>query len=171
MIEKNKKNKLFIVGIDPGKNGGIVSLTNGKITDITKMPPTPEELVDHFLYLGFPNQPIGVKSYVIMELVHAMPTDSSKAAFSFGKQVGQIEGVLSSFNIKPIYVSPQKWQVFYGLSREKNEPKYNYKKRIREFAVSRCPATGSFKELLTMATSDAYLISWWAYRNRLKLAL
>lgn len=125
-----KKDKLFIIGIDPGKNGGIVSITNGKITDITKMPPTPEELVNHFLYLGFPNQPLGVKSYVIMEAVHSMPTDGSKSAFSFGKQVGQIEGVLASLSIKPNYVPPQTWQKYFGLRRGEGQSKHEYKKMV-----------------------------------------
>lgn len=170
-MNANNKEKLFIIGIDPGKNGGIVAITNGKITDITKMPPTPEELVSHFLYLGFPNQPTGVKSYVIMEAVHSMPTDGSKSAFSFGKNVGQIEGVLAGFYIQPIFVTPQKWQIFYSLQRSKSEAKYDYKKRIRVRALQECPQSSSFRKYITLETCDAYLIAKWAFRNRKKLGI
>lgn len=154
------KQKLFIVGIDPGKNGGIVSITNGRITDITKMPPTPEDLVNHFLYLGFPNQPLGIKSYVIIENVHSMPTDGAKSAFSFGKQLGNIEGVLASFSIKPYRVSPQEWQSYFKLKRDSDESKYDYKKRIKSKAISL-----SKTKKLSLETADAYLIALWYHKT------
>lgn len=158
------KQKLFIVGIDPGKNGGIVSITNGRITDITKMPPTPEDLVNHFLYLGFPNQPLGIKSYVIIENVHSMPTDGAKSAFSFGKQLGNIEGVLASFSIKPYRVSPQEWQSFFSIKRQDKQSKWDFKKMLRD--ESRRIA----KTLeLTMETCDAYLIALWFHKNQKKI--
>lgn len=160
--------KIFIVGIDPGKSGGIVSLTNGKITDISKMPKSPIELVKHFLYLGFPNQPIGVKSYVVIEHVHSMPSDSSKGAFSFGKNVGQIEGVLAGFNITPIQVEPKKWQLLYAIKREKGETKYAYKGRLRDTALQYCPAGSPFREKLGREVSDAYLIATWFWKEGIK---
>lgn len=153
-------NKIFIVGIDPGKSGGIVALTNGKVTDISRMPQTPIDLVNHFIYLGFPNQPIGVKSYVIIENVHSMPTDGSRAAFSFGRQLGQLEGSLASFGINAIKVTPQIWQAYYGLHREKSETSYWYKKRIRDKA--RIIAKS---DKLSLETCDAYLIALWSYKN------
>jgi hypothetical protein len=157
--------KIFIIGIDPGKSGGIVALTNGKITDIAKMPQTPIDLVNHFYYLGFPNQPIGVKSYVIIEHVHSMPSDSSKGAFTFGKNVGHLEGVLASFGIEPIQVEPKKWQLFFDLRREKGETKYNYKGRLRERALLECPTTSPFREKLRRETADAFLIAKWFQRE------
>lgn len=156
-------NKIFIVGIDPGKSGGIVALTNGKVTDISKMPQTPIDLVNHFIYLGFPNQPIGVKSYVIMEAVHSMPTDGSKSAFSFGKQVGHLEGVLASLGVSPRYVRPQEWQIFYSLKRNEGETKYDYKKRMRDFA--RRKISLQYSERISRETADAYLIANWFYKN------
>jgi hypothetical protein len=156
-------NKIFIVGIDPGKSGGIVALTNGKITDISKMPQSPIDLVNHFVYLGFPNQPVGVKSYVIMEAVHSMPTDGSKSAFSFGKQVGHLEGVLASLGISPRYVRPQEWQAFYSFKREEGESKYDYKKRMRDYARKDIGLQHSNK--ITSETADSYLIAKWFYKN------
>lgn len=161
--------KIFIVGIDPGKSGGIVALTNGKITDIAKMPPTPIDLVNHFYFLGFPNQPIGVKSYVIIENVHSMPSDSSKGAFTFGRNVGQIEGVLASFGIEAIKVEPKKWQLFYEIKREKGEAKYAYKGRLRDIALAHTPATSPFREAMRREVCDAYLIARWFHKSGIKL--
>lgn len=164
----NMADKIFIVGIDPGKSGGIVALTNGKITDIVKMPQTPIDLVNHFYYLGFPNQPIGVKSYVVIENVHSMPSDSSKGAFSFGRNVGQIEGVLASFGIEAIKVEPKKWQLFFGIKREKGETKYTYKGRLRDVALEHCPTSSPFRKSLRRETADAYLISRWFSKSGIK---
>lgn len=161
--------KTFIVGIDPGKSGGIVALTNGKITDLTKMPQTPIDLVNHFYFLGFPNQPIGVKSYVIIENVHSMPSDSSKGAFTFGRNVGQIEGVLASFGIEAIKVEPKKWQLFFDLHREKGEAKYAYKGRLRDRALEDCPISSPFRKKLRRETADAYLIARWFHKSGIKL--
>ena len=161
--------KIFIIGIDPGKSGGIVALTNGKITDVSKMPQTPIDLVNHFYYLGFPNQPIGVKSYVIIENVHSMPSDSSKGAFTFGRNVGQIEGVLASFGLEAIKVEPKKWQLFFGLKRAEGEAKYAYKGRLRDRALDECPATSPFRKAVRRETADAFLIARWFFKEGIKV--
>lgn len=153
-------NKKFIIGIDPGKNGGLVALSNGKIVSLAKMPQSPEELVEHFIFLGFPNIRHNVDVRLVIEDVHSMPTDGSRQAFTFGRGVGQIEGVLASFNITPIKVRPQVWQAYFKLKRDSDESKYDYKKRIKSKAISL-----SKTKKLSLETADAYLIALWYHKT------
>lgn len=137
----------FIIGIDPGKNGGIVALSglagNPKIVDINNMPATVSGLWDYFLYLGFPNLNKKEDTYVFLEKVHSMPSDGRRAAYSFGFSNGQMDAVLDRMVRTPGFslnlVRPVDWQRYFGLQREKaaGETKYNYKKKLLNFAKTR----------------------------------
>ena len=42
----------YIIGIDPGKKGGIAMLDqDGKVTNVEKMPETPQDLYNHLVAL------------------------------------------------------------------------------------------------------------------------
>lgn len=135
-------NKLFIIGIDPGKNGGIVALSGAglepRVIDIIPMPATISGLWDHFLYLGFPNLIDKENTYVFMEKVHSMPTDGRRAAFTFGHHLGILDTVLDRLvHVDGIHrIRPVDWQQYFGLAKDKEskESQYNFKKRILQFA-------------------------------------
>lgn len=149
----------YIIGIDPGKNGGITTLYKGKIVDVTNMPSNPRALYEYFLYLGLPHNYRG-KLSIFIENVHSMPTDGSKAAFTFGKGLGHLEGVLACMGITElIRVNPKEWMNYFNLKRNKNdkESKYNYKKRIKEYAIKKC--SKDYQKYITLKTCDAYLIA------------
>lgn len=156
--------KPFYIGIDPGKNGGIVGLTNGRINVIDKMPQTPNELWDYFIYLGFPNMVEKDQTYVIIEDVHSMPTDGVASAFTFGHHIGVFDGIFAALGIHPHRVRPQVWQSAMGLHRDSAiETKYAYKKRILSMA-HRIAGNGINKEQakkLSLFTADAFLIAKW----------
>lgn len=159
---------MYIIGIDPGKNGGIVALTNGKVTDITPMPSTIRGIWDHFIYLGFPNMIKKEDTYVFIEDVHSMPTDGRKSAFSFGYHVGILHATLDHF--APYYrtVRPRDWMLTFEITKQKEESSYNYKKRLLELGRSLCDKrTDKVISRLTLKTVDAYLIALYAY-NQLK---
>ena len=153
--------KIFIVGIDPGKNGGITSITNGKITTIDDMPKSPGDLWEHFLFLGFPHQPEGIQPYVFIEQVHSMPTDGVRAAFTFGYNTGQLHLCVNRLCGGFTFVLPSKWMAHFNLKRDKQETKYAYKKRIKETAASKAKA--SWAKEITLKTADAYLIALYGY--------
>lgn len=155
--------KPFYIGIDPGKNGGIVGLTNGKINVIDKMPQTAYDLWDYFIYLGFPNVVEKDQTYVIIEDVHSMPTDGVASAFTFGRHIGVFDGIFAGMGIQPYRVRPSVWQQYFGLTRDKEskETKYTYKKRILDVA-HRIAGKGRNKEeskSLNLFTADAFLIA------------
>ena len=150
--------KQFVLGIDPGKNGGIVGLTNGHINLIDKMPQTPAEMWGYFESSGLR---LMLKSkeniYVFIEDVHSMPTDGVRSAFTFGRQLGYLDMVLATCDVGPTRVVPTKWMDALGCKRERDETRYNYKKRLVEKAKSLAPV--SHRDKINLATADAFLIA------------
>ena len=161
--------KDFIIGIDPGRNGGIVGLTNGRINIIDKMPQQPTDLWSYFInVLGIPMMiSRGQKEniYVFIEDVHSMPTDGSKSAFTFGRGLGWLDMLLSHWDLHTTRIIPRKWMETFGLRRSKleggTESKYNYKKRILEEA--KILVSNNQTKNLTLATCDAYLIALYGF--------
>ncbi len=163
----------FIIGIDPGRNGGIVGLTNGKINIIDKMPQQTTDLWGYFIDgLGIPmihEWDRKENVHVFIENIHSMPTDGVKSAFSFGYHLGQLDMCLARWDLHTERIVPRVWQEWFGLSRRKSETepesKYQYKKRILEKAKSLVPRDKE-KEL-DLTTCDAYLIALYGF-NQLK---
>lgn len=151
--------KQFVLGIDPGKNGGIVGLTNGNINLIDKMPQTPVEMWGYFKSSGLHLllKSTESKSYVFIEDVHSMPTDGVRSAFTFGRGVGLLDGVLSFYPVDIIRVIPSKWMDALGCKRDGDESRYNYKKRLVEKAKSLAPIASRNK--INLSTADAFLIA------------
>jgi len=157
--------KTFVIGIDPGKNGGIVSLTNGKITTIDAMPSSIEALWDHFEFLGFPNMIRKESTYVFLEQVHSMPTDGVRSAFTFGHHNGVLDAILVRMGCVLTTVLPAKWMAYFNLKRNKEETKYEYKKQIVEYAKLTTKVDN--RKDITLKTADAYLIALYGY-NQIK---
>lgn len=147
--------KQYIIGVDPGKNGGITVLYGNKVISVTKMPSSPSELYDYFLYLGLPKNYRGELT-IIIEDVHSMPTDSSKGAFTFGRGLGQLEGVIAAMGLTGALkrISPMKWMNHFGMKRDKAaETKIQFKNRLKDLAILKS------NQKLTLATCDSYLIA------------
>ena len=95
---------------------------------------------------------------VLIEHVHAFPTDSRPSAFSFGRNLGHWEGVLSTFELEIDTVAPRTWQSFYDIPviKNKHERKHWLKNKALEL----------FPELkITLANCDALLIANYAKEN------
>lgn len=150
--------KKFVLGIDPGKNGGIVGLTNGHINLIDKMPQTPAEMWGYFESSGLRlmlKQKENI--YVFIEDVHSMPTDGVRSAFTFGRGLGWLDMVLAVCGVDPIRVIPHKWMDALGCRRDGDETRYNYKKRLVEKAKGM--ALVADRDKINLSTADAYLIA------------
>lgn len=157
--------KDFIIGIDPGRNGGIVGLTNGKINTISKMPYNFLDMKGYFTDdLGIPIMD-KEKVYVFLENVHSRPTDGVRAAFTFGYHVGQVDGVLDMLDVNVNRVNPTEWMGHFELKKSKDETKYFWKKRLMEFAKNQ--TTKANAELINLDTADAFLIALYGY-NKIK---
>lgn len=155
----------FVIGIDPGKGGGIVTLTNGRVTTIDKMPQGPSNLWDFFIALGFPAMLDLDRTWVFQENVHAMPNDGKASIWSFAKHVGQLEMLSELLSMSPAYVTPQKWQKWlsaqsYGLTRDKMA-KPQWKSVLAKNAKAHIGPKWDKK--ITLATADAYYIALYGW--------
>jgi Holliday junction resolvasome RuvABC endonuclease subunit len=138
------------IGIDPGKNGGIAWIADGKPC-VEKMPETAKELWELIESIQFSGFDHAIKAYV--EQVHSSPQMGVKSAFTFGQGFGQIEMALTAAGIPFERVRPQAWQKSMGcLTRgDKN--------------VSKRRAQELFPSLkITHATADALLIAEYGRR-------
>lgn len=144
------------VGIDPGKNGGVVGLYDNKVHQ-ERCPKEPLLMYNSLaciiqnFYFSAPNRGTS-KVKIFIEHVHAFPKQGVVSTFSFGQNYGQWEGIISSFEINPTIISPQKWMKFYetpkGLTRK------DRKRFLMNIAKELFP-----REKITYNVSDAFLIA------------
>jgi crossover junction endodeoxyribonuclease RuvC len=147
----------MIIGIDPGKAGGIVILNRGKIIDISVMPATPRDLYKYFISMGFPKITNLIDVYVFIEKVHSMPNQGVVSSFTFGQGLGRLEGVLACMNpIEPFKVNPKEWQGWLNIDKGEDWTKSDWKNAL--LAYARKMEKGKEKKL-TLKTADAYLIA------------
>lgn len=131
-----------LLGIDPGKSGGIAYLRSGETPVAHKMPATVGDLCDLLRSLAVD----GARTAYI-ERVHSSPQMGVVSAFTFGRGLGNLEAICQCVGIRVEWVAPQTWQKALGcLSRgDKNVTK----RRAQELF----PAVA-----ITHATADALLI-------------
>lgn len=93
------------IGIDPGKNGGIAIIMNGRI-EAVKMPNTEKEIYEQLKnYKAY-----GKIKMCLLEKVHSMPQQGVKSTFTFGQHYGFLRGCLIALGIPFDDISPNKWQ-------------------------------------------------------------
>ena len=160
---------MMIIGIDVGKNGGIAIWMNDKYNSI-KMP---ETTADMYSYLSkckdmAKSKNVSIRAY--LELVHAMPNEGVKSAFSFGKNFGELQGILTSLEISFETVSPQKWMNVIGKptyptlnEHQKDDPESEKKMKTKRKTLRKNYYKDKAQKLfpdtkVTLATADALLI-------------
>lgn len=143
-----------IIGIDPGKNGGVARITDGKPC-VGKMPDTLQDLWWLMESIAREHPPIyrdlQCKAYI--EAVHSSPQMGVKSAFTFGQVYGNLEMALTAAGIPFERVSPQKWQKSMGCLTKGDKN------------VSKRKAQELFPSIkITHATADALLIAEYGRR-------
>jgi hypothetical protein len=137
------------IGIDPGKGGGIAVLTSKTV----KVYPCPRTVEDMATLIGMCLNGVSAdKVRVVIEKVWAFPTDGRMGSFSFGNNYGQWQGILATYELDPIYVTPKTWQSHFEI--KKGLPKAKRKKILKQMAIDKCPET----KRITLKTADALLI-------------
>ena len=94
---------MIILGIDPGKSGGITIINREKIIDMQKCPQTISEMAK-ILEPYKLSWDYNVKIVAYLEQVHAFPTDARSSAFKFGVNYGIWQGLLGAFEIENLIV-------------------------------------------------------------------
>ncbi len=149
----------YIIGIDPGKNGGIAvwDCEKSDVSEVIPMPETPLDL------LTFTRGYQDMNAVCYLEKVGGMPGQGGASMFNFGCGFGHIEMALLSCGIQTIEVSPQKWQKMYSLgSRKTAGGAKEWKVKLKEKAQMLFPELWSNFEKKTkkfeMSVCDALLI-------------
>lgn len=111
----------MIVGIDPGKSGGIAAVgDNGKFIDGIRMPIIKHgkrDVVDtRKLSMWVDHTAL---TCVVIEQVHAMPGQGVSSMFNFGRHTGAVEGWALEWKCPVYWVTPAKWKKHFGLSKDK----------------------------------------------------
>lgn len=95
-----------IIGLDPGKSGGIAVLREGLAPMAFKMPDTESDI--YHLLSGIERADGRVVAYI--ENVHSSPQMGVKSAFTFGMGYGGLRMALMCLGIPFTEISPGKWQ-------------------------------------------------------------
>ena len=138
------------IGIDPGKSGGVAVITDETV-DVYPCPQTVERmaiLIDTCL-----RDVAKYRVKVFLEKVWSFPTDGRAGSFSFGRNYGQWQGILSVHEVDPIFVTPKVWQGHFEI--KKGLPKNIRKKILKQMAIDKYPNTKG----ITLKTADALLIA------------
>jgi hypothetical protein len=154
------------VGVDPGSQGGIAVIKkNGK----TETYPFDKDLEKTCEYVScIPNN-----SKVVFEKVHAIYGSAASATFSFGRNLGILEGMVSAYGHPFTYVSPKEWQAYIGIPPRKRkgrryvESPRAWKGRLIEEAKRLYPQCPAWWEGVTyqLAVADALLIAHFLKMN------
>jgi hypothetical protein len=104
-----------IVGIDPGKNGGLAAITADGTVTVTAMPIVGKELDIRAIADWLSELRKHDKVAVCIEKVHAMskPGQAKQGVtsmFTFGKTVGVMYGVIGTLQLPLYEVAPQTWK-------------------------------------------------------------
>ena len=142
-----------VIGIDPGKGGGISVVEDGKVTAY-KCPKTVEDLAILFTLIcaDTPKD----KIYAMMERVWARPNNASSRAFAYGVNYGSWLGVMASNEVDCNLVLPIKWMQHMGCPKALK--KDNRKRWLKDKAKELCP----YIKRVTLITADSILIAIYA---------
>jgi hypothetical protein len=135
---------MTIIGIDPGTNGGVAWITDGKPC-VEKMPDTLQDLWE--LVLAAIDETYAM-TFAYIKQVHSSPQMGVKSAFTFGNGFGHLEMALTAAGIPFERVRPQVWQKELGCltKGDKNVTKRKAQELFPGMKV-------------THATADALLIA------------
>lgn len=101
-----------VVGIDPGKSGGLSVCNDGVVTEVITMPtyeaPDGKDKIDFKAVANFITK--HAPNVVFIENVHAMPGQGVTSMFNFGFSTGGLHGVCAALNVELKTVNPRTWQ-------------------------------------------------------------
>ena len=153
---------MVIIGIDPGKSGGIAII----------QPHNSKGVIECIHAFGCPEDISGMNQLIrrtkntqpyknivcYLEQVHAFPTDGRSSVFKFGMNYGIWQGILGANQIYTKLVIPRKWQSHFGeLPKDKQERKRTLKMIASEQSGLKA----------TLKTADAICIALYGLHTEL----
>ena len=160
MLQEDCHFKKFI-GIDPGKSGGICCIEDNRLR-ANKCPDSVQGMSE--LFQDILKNTSSKDVFLYIEKVWAMPHDGRSSIFTFGQNYGQWGGIIASFNIAPIYVTPSVWMRHHEVEKglKKQERKNIIKQMAQDYIMSSKFVPWLWKGVATLATADAIMIAKYA---------
>lgn len=149
----SKRADTVYIGIDPGKKGAIAVIA-GDLVMIEDMPEA-----DKAMEIFRKPQPWNCR--VAIEQVHPLPGQSCIASFTYGEQFLLAFLIGLWYNNSPVMVSPQRWKKHYGLKKEPEETKTEYKRKSVDKARELFPQATEFLKYSKDGRAEALLIANW----------
>lgn len=114
----------YIIGIDPGKQGGIAVLKGGELDKLIKCPvigPTKEMEYDDVEMSNLIGQYRDKDTMIYIEKVTTLPTDGRRSAFTLGVGYGIWRGIFATHKMPYSLVQPQSWKskMLFGTDKSK----------------------------------------------------
>jgi hypothetical protein len=160
---------MIVVGIDPGKNGGIVVINDGENTndspsvEMHKCPPSAvgmSDILTKARNIAWSQQD---RIVVAIEKVWAFPTDARSAAFKFGVNYGMWLGIIGSLDLPFMEVPPKVWMSSYApVPKDKKERK----QYLKDTCITMYKDIFLYDKNVTYAVSDAALIALWCLERK-----
>lgn len=135
-----------IIGIDPGTNGGIAWITDGKPC-VEKMPDTLQDLWELLRDIAVEGQ-----CMAYLEQVHSSPQMGVVSSFTFGNGFGRLEMALTAAEIPFERVRPQVWQRAMGCMTKGDK---NVSKRRSQELFPQIKVTHAIADALLIAAYGA----------------
>lgn len=142
---------MTIWGIDPGAKGALAILReDGSEIEVIRFSKyEPMDLAQEI------NARAWECEHAWIEQVQGMRGDFVNHAFTFGKNTGWIQGVLHTNSIDFHTVTPQKWQMRFGLGRKMDKRKKAHQAKACEL----------FNRRVVLEEADALLIALYGVKH------
>ena len=163
-----------IVACDPGLDGAFAIMIDGQLREIEDMPTMSRQVSGKERRYVAPDVVDGLlrtmlRSYVgpadsllfVLEKVGARPKEGAVGAFSFGKGVGHVEGIIIGMALPRAEVDPATWKRQLKLNKGKDA---NRQRAMEMFPDMR----DQFSRVKDDGRADAALIALWAQKFYLR---
>jgi hypothetical protein len=157
-----KEFKNCILGLDPGRSGGIAIVSKkGKAMAWGMSKMSRQDIADLLRCLG------RLEPTAFLEKVASRPSQASQAVFTFGRMYERLYMGTACFNIPCNLVSPKEWQEATGCEKAPKDKslKAHVRKRIHKNNLKK-KAVEIFPSMkITLQTADALLIGEFGRRK------
>lgn len=149
-----------VIGIDPGKHGGIAVLVGNKLTTYNM----PETYPDIFNLLKDIFKEYWSVSVVLEKVGTGRPGQATQAVATFARHNGHLEMALYALGLPTEEVTPNKWMKAYAnqTGTKKGLTDTEWKNRLKGLAQRLYPT-----EKVTLNTADAILLAHYGKMNNL----
>jgi crossover junction endodeoxyribonuclease RuvC len=113
---------MIVLGIDPGKTGGLALIDDLAFVEGHRMPTLMQqtrEVVDTRQLTRLWMDHMNGIDVIVIERVHSMPRQGVASSFSFGRHTGAVEGWALQLGKPLAWVTPAAWKKRMGLSSSK----------------------------------------------------